>query len=82
MSGELHRPLYLTIAAGASSEFLEHTEMSVVAKYVDTVNLMAYEYEPENGKPTGNHAPLFTDPADPKASPLIDRYANLRKLVW
>jgi chitinase len=68
MAGELHRPLYLTIAAGASSEFLEHTEMSVVAKYVDTVNLMAYDYyEPENGKPTGNHAPLFTDPADPKA---------------
>jgi chitinase len=68
MAGELHRPLYLTIAAGASSEFLEHTEMSVVAEYVDTVNLMAYDYyEPENGKPTGNHAPLFTDPADPKA---------------
>jgi chitinase len=68
MAGKLHRPLYLTIAAGASSEFLEHTEMSEVAKYVDTVNLMAYDYyEPEAGKPTGNHAPLFIDPADPKA---------------
>jgi chitinase len=68
MAGTLHRPLYLTIAAGASSEFLEHTEMSDVAKYVDTVNLMAYDYyEPEAGKPTGNHAPLFIDPADPKA---------------
>jgi chitinase len=68
MAGTLHRPLYLTIAAGASSEFLEHTEMSEVAKYVDTVNLMAYDYyEPEAGKPTGNHAPLFIDPADPKA---------------
>jgi chitinase len=42
--------------------------MSEVAKYVDTVNLMAYDYyEPEAGKPTGNHAPLFIDPADPKA---------------
>jgi len=68
MAGTLHRPLYLTIAAGASSEFLEHTEMSEVAKYVDTVNLMAYDYyEPEAGKPTGNHASLFIDPADPKA---------------
>ncbi len=67
MAVTLHHPLYLTIAAGASSEFLEHTEMGLVAKYVDTVNLMAYDYyEPENGKPTGNHAPLFTDPADPK----------------
>ena len=64
----LHHPLYLTIAAGASSDFIAHTEMAQVAKYVDTVNLMAYDYyEPENGKPTGNHAPLFTDPADPKA---------------
>ncbi len=68
MAGTLHRPLYLTIAAGASREFLEHTEMSEVGKYVDTVNLMAYDYyEPEAGKPTGNHAPLFIDPADPKA---------------
>ena len=67
MSVTLHHPLYLTVAAGSSSAFLEHTEMALVAKYVDTVNLMAYDYyEPENGKPTGNHAPLFTDPADPK----------------
>ena len=68
MAGTLHHPLYLTIAAGASGEFLEHTEMAEVSRYVDTVNLMAYDYyEPENGRPTGNHAPLFTDPADPKA---------------
>ncbi len=41
--------------------------MSKVQKYVDTVNLMAYDYyEPSDGKITGNHAPLFTDPADPK----------------
>jgi chitinase len=68
MAVALHHPLYLTIAAGSSTEFLEHTEMREVAKYVDTVNLMAYDYyEPEPGKPTGNHAPLFVDPADPKA---------------
>ncbi len=59
--------LYITIATGSSTEFLEHTEMSKVQKYVDTVNLMAYDYyEPSDGKITGNHAPLFTDPADPK----------------
>jgi chitinase len=68
IAGKLHHPLYLTIAAGASKEFLEHTEMGEVAKYVDTVNLMAYDYyEPEEDKTTGNHAPLFTDPDDPKA---------------
>jgi chitinase len=64
---KLHRQLFLTIAAGASSEFLEHTEMDSVQKYVDTVNLMAYDYyEPGSGPITGNHAPLFSDPQDPK----------------
>jgi len=63
----LHRHLYITIAAGASAKFLEHTEMDKVQKYVDTVNLMAYDYyEPGDDKITGNHAPLFVDPADPK----------------
>ena len=62
-----HRKLYLTIAAGAQDEYLEHTDMAQVQRYVDTVNLMAYDmYEPSDDKRTGNHAPLFTDPADPK----------------
>lgn len=64
---KLHRKLFLTIAAGSSSEFLAHTEMAEVQKYVDTVNLMAYDYyEPDSDATTGNHAPLFTDPSDPK----------------
>jgi chitinase len=63
----LHRKLYLTIAAGAQSEFLAHTEMGELQKYVDSVNLMAYDYyEPGSDKITGNHAPLFINPADPK----------------
>ena len=41
----LHRRLFLTIAAGASSDFLAHTEMDEVQKWVDTVNLMAYDYD-------------------------------------
>lgn len=64
---QLHRPLYLTIAAGASSEFLHLTEMAQVQKYVDTVNLMAYDYyEPDSEPTTGHHAPLFTNPSDPE----------------
>jgi chitinase len=60
-----HRTLYLTIAAGASSDYLEHTEMKKVQKYVDTVNLMAYDYvEPGSDPLTGHHSPLFTNPAD------------------
>src|SRR5215471_841197 len=64
---KVHRRLFLTIATGAQSDFLEHTEMDKVQKYVDTVNLMAYDYyEPDSEPITGNHAPLFTDPQDPK----------------
>jgi chitinase len=58
--------LYLTIAAGASDDFLQHTQMAVAQRYLDTVNLMAYDYyEPGSGPITGHHAPLFTNPADP-----------------
>jgi chitinase len=39
--------------------------MDKVQRYIDTVNLMAYDYY-EPGGLTGNHAPLFTDPDDPK----------------
>ena len=63
----LHRHLFLSSATGASTSFLENTEMGKVQKYLDTVNLMAYDYyEPTDDAITGNHAPLFTDPSDPK----------------
>lgn len=62
-----HRRLYLTIAAGASDEYLAHTEMGKVQKYVDAVNLMTYDYyEAGSDALTGNHAPLFTNPEDPE----------------
>jgi chitinase len=55
------------MAAGASDEFLEHTEMAKVQSYLDTVNLMAYDYyEPGEDATTGHHAGLFTNPADAK----------------
>lgn len=63
----LGRTLLLSVAAGASTEFIAHTEMGRVQRYVDSVNLMAYDYyEPGSEKISGNHAPLYTDPADPK----------------
>ncbi|HUX44938.1 MAG TPA: glycoside hydrolase family 18 protein [Terracidiphilus sp.] len=66
-SERTHHRLYLTIAAGASDEFLQHTEMDKVQALVDAVNLMAYDYyEAGSDETTGNHAPLFTDPHDPK----------------
>jgi chitinase len=59
--------LYLTIAMGAFDDVIAHTEMAKVQRYVDTVNLMTYDYYEADADPTtGNHAPLFEDPADPK----------------
>ncbi|HEY2861101.1 MAG TPA: glycoside hydrolase family 18 protein [Terracidiphilus sp.] len=69
-SKQLHRKLYITIAAGSSNEFLAHTEMSKVARIVDMVNLMSYDYyEPGDGAITGHNSPLYANPQDPaKAS--------------
>jgi len=67
VTARTHRKLYLTIAAGASDEFLAHTEMAKVQRYLDTVNLMTYDfYEPGSDAITGHNAPLFTNPDDPK----------------
>lgn len=64
---KLHHHLVLSIATGASSDFLDHTEMGKVQKYVDTVNIMSYDYYvPAWDKTTGHHAPLYTNPTDPK----------------
>ncbi len=66
-TAKTHKRLYLTFAAGASDEFLANTEMEKAQEYVDTVNVMSYDYyETGSDLITGNHAPLFTDPADPK----------------
>lgn len=67
-TGQTHKRLYLTIAAEASEEYLEHTRMNQVQNYVDTVNLMAYDYYiPGPDATTGNIAPLFVSPEDPRA---------------
>jgi chitinase len=64
---KLHRQLYLSVATGSDTDFLGHTEMAKVAKYVDTINLMCYDYyEPGSEPTTGANAPLFTNPRDPK----------------
>ncbi len=62
----LHRRLLTSVAAGASADFLAHTDMRAVAREVDTINLMSYDYyEPSSSAITGHHAPLFPNPADP-----------------
>lgn len=63
----LGRHLITSIAVGGSSNFIANTEMDKVQLYVDTVNLMSYDYyEPDSDAITGHHAPLYTNPSDPK----------------
>jgi chitinase len=79
-TAKTHKRLYLTFAAGASDEFLVNTEMGKAQLYVDTVNLMAYDYYEEGSdKITGNHAPLFTNPNDPKKISAADSVAAFEK---
>ncbi len=62
------RRLVLTIAAGASDDYLAHTEMNEVGRLVDAVNLMAYDYSlPSVDATTSHSAPLFTDLSAPKS---------------
>jgi chitinase len=61
-----HR-LVLTIAAGASDDYLAHTEMKEVQRYVNAVNLMAYDYAlPSVDSITAHSTPLFANPAAPR----------------
>ena len=78
-----------SIAVGASADFIANTEMRKVQRYVDSVNLMSYDYYESGSDPTtGHHAPLYTNPSDPKhvsadASVSLFEHAGVpaRKLV-
>ncbi len=57
----------LTMATEAADEWLDHTEMDKAQRYLDFVNLMAYDqFQESSDSTTGHHAPLFTNPANPK----------------
>jgi GH18 family chitinase len=60
------RHYLLTFAAGASTSFLEHTEMDAVQASVDFVNLMTYDFREADSEPqAGHHSNLYAHPADP-----------------
>jgi chitinase len=59
------RRLLLTFAAGASTAFIEHTEMAKVQASVDYVNLMTYDFRVASVEPVaGHHSNLFDTPLD------------------
>jgi len=68
----------LTIASGAFDDYLANTEMGKASQYLDFLNVMAYDlYESGYDSIAGHHAPLFTNPKDPRqnsASSSIEKY--------
>lgn len=64
---KLHRHLVTSSATGATTKWLEHTNMREASKYLDSVNMMCYDWYNNVDKTTGHDSPLYTNPADPKA---------------
>lgn len=55
----------LTIAVGGSDEYVAHTELEKIARIVDWLGLMSYDFAGPWSKTSGHNAPLFADPANP-----------------
>ncbi|TJY42580.1 glycoside hydrolase family 18 protein [Cohnella pontilimi] len=53
----------LTIASGASQSFVNHTELKKIAKVVDWINIMTYDFNGTWQKTSAHNAPLYDDPA-------------------
>jgi chitinase len=61
------RKYLLTLAAGASPEYATNTELGNIARIVDWVGLMSYDFSGSPwSKTSGHNAPLFADPANPR----------------
>ncbi|WP_142063498.1 glycosyl hydrolase family 18 protein [Brevibacillus sp. AG162] len=54
---------YLTIASGASPSYAANTELGNIARVVDWINIMTYDFYGAFQKQTGHNAPLAYDPA-------------------
>lgn len=63
---ETGRKYLLTTAVGGGNNFIEHTEMSKAAQYLDFVNIMSYDYKTNPNGIAGHHTNLYGSTADPK----------------
>lgn len=52
-------PYLLTIATGASKNYLEHTEMNKAHQYLDFINVMTYDYHTGGSPIAGHHTNLY-----------------------
>lgn len=59
LSAETGKKYLLTAALGASKNFIDHTEIAEVAKIIDYVYLMTYDFSGHNGT-VGHHTNLYS----------------------
>jgi chitinase len=64
---KLGRKLYTSSATGATQIWLDHTDMKHASKWLDSVNMMCYDWYNAVEKNTGHDSPLYTSPSDPKS---------------
>lgn len=66
LSNTTHSKYVVTLAVGASQEFLEHSEMDKISQYVDYVNLMTYDFTDVADTVAIHHTNLYTSAGAPK----------------
>jgi chitinase len=73
------RSQLVTMAAGAFPNFIAHTEMGAVARSVDLVNLMTYDFRVQSvDRIAGHHANLRMHPDDDKQLSIERAVADFR----
>lgn len=62
---EDHKDYLITVAAPADPVKAERVNWTAVSKYVDSINIMTYDYHGAWDNITGHNAPLYCDPNAP-----------------
>jgi len=57
---------FVTLAAGASQDFIEHSDMGKVQQYVDFINLMTYDFTDVADTVAIHHTNLYVQPDAPR----------------
>ena len=66
-------PYLLTIATGASQNYLDHTEMHNAQQYLDFINIMTYDFHTGGSPVAGHHSNLYPSKSIHFTGPSADK---------